>query len=114
MILTDWDKPSKEGNIKSSEQHVSQNPNKSCEFVKNLIDDEAIDIEYILSELEELKKAEYIKESFQHLCLGFIKYRKAELGQRYLLTFFRVLDYIVKGNKTLNREIFDFIIDIYY
>lgn len=108
----DWDKPSKGGNIRSFEQHVSQDPNKFYEFIKNLIDDEAIEIEYILSGLEGLKKAEYSKESFQHLCLGIIKLRKAELDERYLSTFIRVLDYIVNGNKTLDKKIFEFIIDI--
>lgn len=108
----DWYKPSKGGNTRSFEQHVSQDPNKFYEFIENLIDDEAIEIEYILSGLEGLKKAEYSKESFQHLCLEIIKLRKAELDERYLSTFLRVLDYIVNGNKTLDREIFDFIIEI--
>jgi|GEM_PF-2751404 len=110
----DWHKPSKGGNTRSFEQHVSQDSNKFYEFIKNLIDDEAIEIEYILSGLEGLKKAEYNKESFQHLCLGIIKLRKAELDERYLSTFLSVLNYIVNDNKTLDREIFDFIIDIIY
>lgn len=110
----DWHKPSKGGNTRSFEQYVSQYPNKFYEFIKNLIDDEAIEIEYILSGLEGLKKAEYSKESFQYLCLGIIKLRKAELDERYLSTFLRVLDYIVNGNKTLDKKIFEFIIDIIY
>lgn len=112
--VSDWDKPSKGGNTRNFEQYVSQDPSNFYEFIRELINEKDVDIEYILSGLEGLKKAKYSKESFQYLCLEIIKLRKEELDERYLSTFLRVLDYVVNGNKTLDREIFDFIIEIIY
>lgn len=114
LSFDDWNKPSKGGNTRSFEEHVSKNPNQLSAFIKNLIFDNAIDIEYILSGLEGLKNGGYDKISFQYLCIDIILSRKAELDERFLSSFLRVLDYIVRGNKTLDRRVFDFIIGVIY
>jgi len=112
--IDEWKKPSKEGNRRQFEEHVSKNPEKFYPFIANLVDDKDIVIDYILAGFEGLQKGNYSKTDLQLLCLSIIKHRKNELDENSLLEFLRVLRYTIQDNKDLDKLIFDFVKEVIY
>ena len=110
----DWNKPTKEGNLRQFKDHVAQDPIKFLPFIIEIVDESQIDIEYLISGLEGLHEGKCNKKDFEDLCLNIIKKRSHNFNDINLSSFLRTLHYIVQGNKNLDKRIFEFIKQIIY
>lgn len=110
----DWNKPTKEGNKRQFEDYVAKDSVRFYPFIVDIIIEKEIDLDYLIAGLEGLQKGDYNKDDFQKLCIDTIEKRDTEFNEQNLASFLRVLKYIVRGSKNLDKRIFDFVKQIIY
>ena len=102
-------RPNIRGNRERFKDHIAKDPEIFYDFIVELVQDQRINIGYILSGLEGLKTGDYDKLKVEILCSRIIDQRKSEVIDGDLISFLRSLEYVVYQNCNLNISIFNFI-----